>query len=97
MRKAVLEQATYTRQTPKSRAMFERAKKVEPAGVSYRNRYFEPYPFFVKQAKGAKLIDIDGNEYTDYWCTHFAMILGHAYPIVLQAIKKQADNDGIMV
>jgi glutamate-1-semialdehyde 2,1-aminomutase len=72
--------------------MFERAKKVEPAGVSYRFRYYEPYPFFVREAKAARLIDLDGNEYTDYWCTHFAMILGHAYPSVMQAIKNQAEN-----
>jgi glutamate-1-semialdehyde 2,1-aminomutase len=78
--------------TPKSRVMFERAKEFEPAGVSYKNRYFEPYPFYVKEAKGAKLIDVDGNSYTDYWCTHFAMILGHAHPIVMQAIKTQAEN-----
>lgn len=71
--------------------MFERAKKVEPAGVSYKNRYFEPYPFFVREAKGSKLIDIDGNTFTDYWCTHFSMILGHAYPSVMQAIRAQAE------
>lgn len=69
--------------------MFERAKKVEPAGTSYRFRSFEPYPFFVKEAKGSKITDLDGNEYTDYWCTHFAMILGHAFPTVMQAIKTQ--------
>jgi len=72
--------------------MFERARKIQPAGVSYRNRYIEPYPFFVKAARGAKLIDLDGNEYTDYWCCHFAMILGHAHPIVMRAIKDQAEN-----
>jgi len=72
--------------------MFERAKKVEPAGVSYRNRWFEPYPFFAKEAKGAKLVDIDGNTYTDYWCTHFTMILGHAYPTVMEAIKAQTEK-----
>jgi len=88
----ILKETAYTKRTPRSRAMFERAKKVEPAGVSYRNRYFEPYPFFVKEARGAKLVDVDGNEYTDYWCTHFAMILGHAHPIVMQAIKAQAEN-----
>jgi glutamate-1-semialdehyde 2,1-aminomutase len=53
---------------------------------------FDPYPFFVKQAKAAKLIDVDGNEYTDYWCTHFSMILGHAPLSVLQAIKRQAES-----
>jgi len=83
---------SYRARTQKSRVMFDRAKKVEPAGVSYRIRYFEPYPFFVKESKGAQLIDLDGNVYTDYWCTHLAMILGHKHPIVLEAIKTQAES-----
>ena len=66
MRKAVLKEAAYAKRTSKSREMFERAKKVEPAGVSYRFRFYEPYPFFVRQAEGSKLIDLYGNEYTDY-------------------------------
>lgn len=82
----------YAKRTTKSREMFERAKKVEPGGVSYRFRHFDPYPFFVKEAKGATLLDLDGNKYTDYWCTHFAMILGHAHPSVMQAIKTQAER-----
>jgi glutamate-1-semialdehyde 2,1-aminomutase len=91
MEKLSSKETAYTKRTPLSRALFTRAKRVQPAGVSYSNRYFEPYPFFVREAHGAKLIDLDGNEYTDYWCTHFAMILGHAHPIVMQAIKNQAE------
>jgi glutamate-1-semialdehyde 2,1-aminomutase len=72
--------------------MFERSKKVQPAGVSYSNRYFTPYPFFVKAARGAKLYDIDDNVYTDYWCTHYAMILGHAHPLVMEALSSQVQN-----
>jgi glutamate-1-semialdehyde 2,1-aminomutase len=72
--------------------MFERAKKVEPGGVSYRYRRFDPYPFFVKEARAASIVDVDGNRYTDYWCTHFAMILGHANPSVKEAIKTQAEK-----
>lgn len=72
--------------------MFERAKKVQPAGVSHKNRHLEPYPFFVKESKGAKLTDLDGNVYTDYWCTHLAVILGHRHPTVLEAIKLQAEK-----
>ncbi len=87
-----LKETAYTKRTPLSRAIFDRARRVQPAGVSYSNRYIQPYPFFVKEARGAKLIDVDGNKYTDYWCTHFAMILGHAHPIVMQAIKTQAEN-----
>ena len=82
----------YEERTRASRAMFERACKVEPAGVSYKNRFFEPYPFFVKKSKGATIIDLDGNTYTDYWCTHMAMILGHANPTVMEAIKRQVEN-----
>jgi glutamate-1-semialdehyde 2,1-aminomutase len=89
---AMVAENQYVRRTTKSREMFERAKKVEPAGVSYRNRLYEPYPFFVKEANGTTLVDLDGNKYTDYWCTHFAMILGHMYPSVLQAIKAQAEK-----
>jgi len=86
------DETAYMKRTPLSRASFEKAKKFQPGGVSYSNRYFLPYPFFVKEARGAKLVDVDGNEYTDYWLTHFAMILGHTHPLVLQAIKSQADN-----
>jgi glutamate-1-semialdehyde 2,1-aminomutase len=92
MGKADSEGDSYAERAKRSREMFESARKVEPGGVSYRFRYFEPYPFFVKEASGASLVDLDGNEYTDYWCTHFAMILGHAYPSVMQAIKAQAEK-----
>lgn len=84
--------ASYYDRTSKSRALFERSKNIQPAGVSYRYRLFDPYPFFVKRAKGARLIDVDGNEYTDYWCTHFTMILGHAPKPVQQAIRRQIED-----
>jgi glutamate-1-semialdehyde 2,1-aminomutase len=82
----------YAKRTEKSRQLFERAKRVEPGGISYRYRLFDPYPFFVRRAKGTTLVDLDGNKYTDYWCTHFAMILGHAHPKVMQAIRRQAEE-----
>jgi len=92
LREVVLKNGRYEKRTPKSREMFEHAKKFEPAGISYRFRSFEPYPFFVKEAHGSKLTDLDGNEYTDYWCTHFAMILGHTFPTVMQAIEMQVEK-----
>jgi glutamate-1-semialdehyde 2,1-aminomutase len=86
LNESAMNESAYVKRTQKSHAMFERAKRVEPAGVSYKIRYFEPYPFFVRSANGAKLT------YTDYWCTHFAMILGHKNPTVMQAIKSQVEN-----
>ena len=82
----------YEERTKKSRSLYERAKKVLPAGVSYSIRALPPYPFYVKQAKGVKLIDVDGNKYTDYWVGHGALILGHSPDPVIQAVEKQLDK-----
>jgi glutamate-1-semialdehyde 2,1-aminomutase len=82
----------YTSKTPKSKALYERAKKVLPAGVSYAIRYFEPYPFYVARAKGSKLYDVDGNSYIDFWLGHTALILGHSPPAVVKAVKRQIEK-----
>lgn len=74
-----------------SRKLYERAKKVFPAGVSYAIRYFEPYPFYVKKAKGCRVYDVDGKVYVDYWMGHGALILGHNHPLMVKAIKEAAE------
>jgi glutamate-1-semialdehyde 2,1-aminomutase len=79
----------YVSKTPNSRILYERAKKVLPAGVSYGIRYFEPYPFYTARAKRSKLYDVDGNEYVDFWLGHTALILGHGHLVVVNAVKKQ--------
>jgi len=83
----------YLRKTPRSRQAYEKAKRLFPAGVSYKIRFIEPYPFSVTNAKGSKLFDIDGNTYTDYWCAHFALILGHRHPKVVEAVREQVEKD----
>jgi glutamate-1-semialdehyde 2,1-aminomutase len=82
----------YVSRTSKSKALYERAKKVLPTGVSYAIRYFEPYPFYTAKARGSKLYDVDGNEYIDFWLGHTALILGHSPPIVVDAVRKQLEN-----
>jgi glutamate-1-semialdehyde 2,1-aminomutase len=82
---------SYEEKTKNSRMMFERAKKCLPGGVTYAIRYFEPYPFYVVKAKGSRLWDIDGNEYTDYWTGHGAILMGHSYAPVIEAAKDQLD------
>ena len=60
--------------------------------MSHNIRFFEPYPFVTKSAKGKYLIDVDGNKYTDYWMGHWSLILGHAAPQVADKVKKQIQN-----
>jgi len=79
----------YKKRTPKSRHLFERARKSIPGGVNYGLRYFPPHPPFIARGKGCYVQDIDGNEYLDFWVGHFALIMGHAYPKVVRAATSQ--------
>jgi len=78
--------------TPKSMKLYEKAKRVLPAGVSYFLRYIEPYPFYTAWARGSRLCDADGNQYIDYWVGHYSLILGHGPPKVMREVKKQLDK-----
>lgn len=73
----------------KSKQLFDRAKKVLPGGVNSPVRAFEPYPFFVECAQGSKLYDADGKAYVDYCMAYGALLLGHAYPEIMEAVKAQ--------
>jgi len=83
---------SYELKRSKSKRLYERAKKVLPAGVSYFIRYFEPYPFYVTHAHGSRIYDVDGNEYIDFWMGHYTHILGHNPAPIRNAVKKQLDR-----
>jgi glutamate-1-semialdehyde 2,1-aminomutase len=75
----------------RSEKLFERAKLVMPGGVNSPVRAFNAVggsPRFIKSAKGARIYDVDGNEYIDYVNSWGPMILGHANPKVLDAVAK---------
>jgi glutamate-1-semialdehyde 2,1-aminomutase len=83
---------TYKKNTKKSAKIFARSKKLHVGGVSHNIRFFEPYPFVTKSAKGKFLIDVDGNKYTDYWMGHWSLILGHAAPKIADKAKRQIQD-----
>jgi glutamate-1-semialdehyde 2,1-aminomutase len=84
----------YRQKTPLSEKLFKRAREVLPGGISHNLHYFPPYPFFLKQAKGPKIWDVDGNEYVDLWIGHYTHILGHHPDVIVEAIERQA-KEGI--
>src|ERR1700730_7946561 len=83
--------ADYRARTPGSGALFERARKVLPSGITHDARYLDPYSIHVARAKGPRKWDVDGNEYVDYFGGHGAMLLGHSHPAVIEAVKRQMD------
>jgi glutamate-1-semialdehyde 2,1-aminomutase len=77
----------------KSQAAFERAQRVIPGGVNSPVRAFRSVggtPVFVKSAAGCMLVDVDGNAYIDYVMSWGPLILGHAHPIVVAAVRDAA-------
>jgi len=77
----------------RSSELFDRAKRVLPGGVNSPVRAFRAVggtPFFVAHGHGSSLADVDGREYLDYVCSWGALILGHAHPAVLEAVRQAA-------
>lgn len=79
----------------RSRAEFERAKRLMPGGVSSPVRAFNGVggvPPFIARAKGSHIWDVDGNEYIDYVGSWGPAILGHAHPKVVAALNDAIEN-----
>jgi glutamate-1-semialdehyde 2,1-aminomutase len=77
----------------KSIALYRRALGLIPGGVNSPVRAFKAIgipPIFIEKARGSKLWDIDGNEYVDYVGSWGPMIMGHAHPKIISALKKTA-------
>lgn len=77
----------------KSEELFSRAQTVMPGGVNSPVRAFNAVggnPLFIQSAKGARITDVDGNEFIDYVSSWGPLILGHAHPEIVKAINIQA-------
>ncbi|MDE3066927.1 MAG: glutamate-1-semialdehyde 2,1-aminomutase [Verrucomicrobiota bacterium] len=77
----------------RSNALFAEALKYIPGGVNSPVRVFRAVggqPFFAQRAEGARVWDVDGNEYIDYVCTWGPAILGHAHPKIIAVVKAAA-------
>jgi len=79
----------------RSQALQQRAERFFPGGVNSPVRAFRAvggHPPFIDRAEGATLYDADGNRYIDYFGSWGPMILGHAFPPVVEAIERAARN-----
>ena len=77
--------------TTRSAGLFDRALAVTPGGVNSPVRAFNAVggtPRFIESARGAYLVDVDGNEYVDLVASWGPMLLGHAHPEVLAAVSE---------
>jgi glutamate-1-semialdehyde 2,1-aminomutase len=82
------------RKRSRSAELFARARAVIPGGVNSPVRAFGSVggtPVFMASGSGAYLTDVDGNRYVDLVCSWGPMILGHAHPAVIAAVRSAAE------
>jgi len=79
----------------RSQELYERAVRVIPGGVNSPARAFRAVggsPPFIASGKGARMYDVDGNEYIDYVGSWGPLILGHANDEIVDAVKRAVEN-----
>lgn len=87
----------YKNATQKSAKLWDRALNVFSGGINHNIRTFGldrcgAYPPFIAKGEGSRIWDIDGNEYVDWWMTHYAQILGHNNLAVKEAMQTQIEK-----
>ena len=78
----------------RSQELLSQAQELIPGGVNSPVRSFRSVggtPRFIARGKGSHVFDVDGNEYVDYLGSWGPLILGHAYPEVVEAVKTAAE------
>ena len=82
------------RKTTISAALYDEARALIPGGASSIIRWssYEPYPIYMDKGRGARITDVDGNEYLDYLLGYGTLINGHAHPKILQALSEQLEK-----
>jgi glutamate-1-semialdehyde 2,1-aminomutase len=85
------ELAFFEDRNPRSRQLFENARRSLLAGVpmNWMARWAGPYPIFASRAQGATIWDVDGHRYADFCLGDTGSMFGHSPPAVVRAISRQ--------
>ena len=85
------EEERFRRARPRSHQLWTEARQVLPRGVPSSFQDAAPQPIFVDHGKGSRVWDVDGNEYVDFHNGFGVMVVGHAHPKVVAAVRRQIE------
>src|SRR6202140_406781 len=74
---------------PRSHQLWTEARQVMPRGVPSSFQDASPQPVFMERGKGSRVWDVDGNEYVDFHNGFGVMVVGHAHPKIVEAVRRQ--------
>jgi glutamate-1-semialdehyde 2,1-aminomutase len=79
----------FEERTRASKDLFERARRTLASGISSSFHGRDPYPVYIARGEGARVWDVDGNEYVDFHNGFSAMVQGHAHPAIRAAVSRR--------
>ena len=82
--------------TENSQRLLREASLHAPGGVQGEGRWYEPFPLFIKRASGARIWDVDDNEYIDYHASFGPAVLGHNDPRIRESVIGTLENEGVL-
>jgi glutamate-1-semialdehyde 2,1-aminomutase len=86
------EKARLAERTRRSGEYFARASAVMPGGVPSQFQKSDPWPVYLERGAGARVWDVDGNEYLDFHNGFGVMCVGHANPVIAAAVRARMDE-----
>ena len=85
-------QERLARQAKGSAELYERSRHLMPGGVTSNIRYADPHPLYVRDARGARIWDVDGHEYVDCRLGFGPVILGHSPEVITASVMRALMN-----
>ncbi len=85
----------YSSRTGKSQRANQRARQVIPLGVPSSFQAYDPHPIVAARSQGSSLWDVDDHRYLDLNMGFGALYVGHAHPLLMEAVQKQM-ADGML-
>lgn len=82
----------YVAAHPRSQELFQRAQSSLPGGNARTGVYMTPFPFYAASGSGKYLFDVDGHRLLDFVNNNTVLILGHAHPVVVEAVIDAVRN-----
>src|ERR1700674_2113920 len=73
----------------RSDELWQKARAFSPRGVPSSFQDASPQPIFVENGRGSRVWDVDGNEYVDFHNGFGVMVVGHAHPLIVDAVSKR--------
>lgn len=87
----------YRDRSPRSAALYDRARRALAGGTTGNLRYFPPYPLYFATGRGSRMLDVDGNEYVDCFLCNGPLLPGHRHPRIEAAVRQSADVGSLVV